>query len=528
MKQISFMRNSRLLRTATLFATVVLLAMSMAMLAGCGKKADKAGKANKGPTSTPVTVTDVKLGTLARTVTVTGNLEALQDVSLAARISARVTEVFVREGDRVTKGQALVQQDTTDLQATVNQARANVQNAVSQVAQAKTNYEIEYEQARQAVLKDQASIAAAQYNYSKVKQGNRPQQVLQAQATAEQAKATMQNAQTTLTRNKTLYAAGAIAKADLDTAQTTYDVDVQQYNNAKAALDLVKAGSYPQDIKYAAEQVKEAQATLKNDQANLKTIQVRKEQITAAEAGVTQAKATLAFDQQQVSYATIRSPIDGIVAARQTEPGQMASSSATVMRVVNVRTMYYEPTISETDFAQTKVGDPVQVTVDALPGRSYGGKVISVYPAASAANRVFSLRVSIDDPRYELRPGMFARGSVITAVHRNVVVVPITALVPIQTNSGFSTTDSSTGVATGGATLPPQQVYLAGKNKEAVAKPVQVGIVTATQAEITSGLKAGDPLITNGQDLINPGSPIIVEDDSDNRKSKPGADVAAL
>lgn len=530
MKQISFMRNSRLLKTTALFATASLLALSVLGFSGCGKKAGPAGEkqAGKGPASTPVIITYAKLGTLSRTVTVTGNLEALQDVSLAARISARVTEVFVREGDHVVKGQALVQQDTTDLQATVNQARANLQNAISQVAQAKINYEIEYAQAKQTVIKDQAAVDAAQYNYSKVKQGNRPPQILQAQATAEQAKATLDNAQTTLTRNKSLFAQGAIAKADLDTAQTTYNVDVQQYNNAKAALALVNAGSYPQDIKFAAEQTKEAQATLKNDQANLKTIHVRQEQITAAEAGVTQAKATVAYDQQQVAYATIRSPIDGIVAARQTEPGQIASSAATIMRIVNVRTMYYEPTISETDFSQTKIGDPVQVNVDALPGKTYVGKVIAVYPAASASNRVFSLRVSIDDPRYELRPGMFARGSIITAVHRNVVVVPITALVPVESAAGLSSSVSSTGLATGGTTLPPQQVYLAGKNNEAVARLVKVGIVTATQAEITGGLKEGDPLITDGQDLLNAGSPIVVENKPNKGHNSSSADVASL
>ncbi len=519
MKQVT-MRKLQWNKATALAAAALLLLPGALTLAGCGKKSADGGAGggggggkhkNAGPTATPVTVADVQVGTISRTVPVTGNLQALQDVSLAPRVTARVTAVTVREGDHVRAGQVLVQQDTTDLQQTVNQAQAALQNQVAQLAQAQTNYQIQVAQSKQTVLNARAAVAAAQYNYSKAKQGSRPQQVLESQASVEQAKANLDNAAITLRRNQALFQQGAIARADLDTAQTTYNVDSQTYNNAQAALSLTKAGNYPQDISYALEQVKEAQATLQNDIASLQTITVRKQQIQAAQAAVAQAKATIAYDQQQVSYATVRSPIDGIVAARSTEPGQIASSTSTIMRIVNVRSMYYEPTISESDFAQTSIGNPVQVQVDAVPGKAYTGKVVAVYPAASTSTRVFSLRVAIDDPRYELRPGMFARGSVVTLVRRNVVVVPVTALVPRQNNGGFEANTSSSGVATGGTTLPPQQVFLAGKNNKAVARPVQVGVITPAQAEITSGLQPGDPLITTGQNLVQPGDSIIVE-----------------
>jgi HlyD family secretion protein len=511
MKYTITMRHNPIARATAVACAVGLLLPGVVTLAGCGKKTAGGGKGkNAGPTITPVTVTNVKLGTVEQTVPVTGNLEALQDVSLAARVTARVVAVNAREGDQVRAGQVLVQQDTTDLEETVRQAQANVQNLDAQLAQAKTNYQIEVNQAKQAVLKDQAGVAAAQYNYSKVKQGNRKQQVLQSQASVQQAKANLDNADITLKRNQALFQQGAIARADLDTAQTTYTVDLQLYKNAQASLSLTKAGNYPQDIAYAAEQTKEAVATLQNDVANLQTIAVRKQQIAAAQAAVTQAQATVAYDQRQVSYATITSPIDGRVATRATEPGQIASTSASVMRVVNVRTMYYEPTISETDLAQTSVGDTVQVNVDALPGKNYSGKVVAIYPAASTTNRVFTLRVDIDDPNYELRPGMFARGGLVTEVHRNVVVVPVAALVPLQSSLDAEANQGSDGVATGGTTLPSQQVFLVGPDNKAVAQTVNLGIVTATTAEVTSGLKAGDPLITTGQDQVQTGQVVNV------------------
>jgi HlyD family secretion protein len=519
MKPISLSRGSRNARLLSFATAACLLTSAIFLFSGCGGKKAKQHRPT-GPTSTPVRITTVNLGTISHTVPVTGSLEALQDVSLAARVTARVTAVTVREGDTVHAGEVLVQQDTSDLEETVRQGEANLQNAKAQLAQAETNYQIQIVQSKQTVLNARAAVAAAQYNYSKEKEGSRPQQVLQSQASVEQAKANLNNAAVTLKRDQALYTEGALDAADRDTAQTTYNVDLQTYNNAVASLSLTKAGNYPQDIKYAAEEVKEAQSTLKNDIAGLAQIEVHKQEIQAAKATVAQDEATVAYDKQQVTYATITSPINGIVAERDTEPGQIASTSTTVMRIVNVRTMYYEPTISESDFAETSVGDPVSVTVDALPGKTYSGKVVAIYPAASSSNRVFTLRVNIDDPRYELRPGMFARGRLVTAVHRNVVVIPISALVPVQESLDQESSQGSYGFASGGTSLPSEQVFIAGPGNKAVARPVKTGFITTASAEITSGLKPGDKLITTGQDLVQPGGAIDILNNKQNQPSE--------
>ncbi len=489
-------------------------------VAGCGQKSGTGGgdasaasgghhKGGGGQDSIPVTVASVQTGNIARTVSVTGSIAALQDVQLSARAAGRVTVVAAREGDLVRAGQLLVQQDATDLIANVQQQQANVLAAQAKLSQAHTNYQIGVTQAQQAILQAKAQVASAQQNYLKLKGGSRPQQVLQGQASVAQAQANFQNAQTNLQRYQTLYQQGAVAKADLDTAQTTFNVDQQLLKNAQASLSLTQAGYQQEDISAAQSQVRQQQANLANAVANEKNIALRRDDILAAQASVAQAKAQLTFAQQQVANASIRSPIDGIVAARETEPGQIASPGTNLLRVVNVNTVYYEPTVSETDFVQTHVGDPVQVQVDALPGKSYGGRVVAVYPAASASNRVFSLRVNVPNPTNDLRPGMFARGSVQTEVHRNVVLVPVTALVTVQ-QSALQVNTSSSGDATGGASLPPQQAFIVGPGNKAVARPLTLGIISASKAEVVSGLKAGDSLITTGQNLVQPGQAVSV------------------
>ena len=364
--------------------------------AGCGKKQDAQRKPGIGDPggSIPVQVAPVQTGTIAASVPVTGNIQALQDVQLSPRAAGRVIAVNFREGQVVRAGQIVVQQDTTDLQANVNQAKANILQAQAnvssnqaKVSQAQTNYILQVQTARQAVAQAKAQVASARQNYLKIKGGSRPQQILQGKSQVILAKANLDNAQTILTRNQSLFAQGAIAKADLDTAQTNYAVQQQTYQNARQALSLTQAGAQTEDIAAALAQLQQQQANLSTAVANQQQVQVRQQDVVAARDAVRQAQAavqvqeqTLAFNQQQVANAFIRSPINGIVAAREVEPGQVASPGTNLMRIVGLGSVYYEPTISETDFASMGVGNAVTVQVDALPGRSFAGNVSAVYP----------------------------------------------------------------------------------------------------------------------------------------------------
>ncbi len=516
------------------------------MVGGCGKKQDAQDAKGRKPGigdpggSIPVQVLAVTTGTIEQTVPVTGNTQALSDVQLSARAAGRVIAVNFREGQVVRAGQVVVQQDTTDLEANVRQAQAGVQSAQANVQQAQanvassqaklsqagTNYTVQVQTAREAVAQARAQVAASRQNYLKVKGGSRPQQVLQGQTQVALAKANLENAQTILTRNKSLFAQGAIAKADLDTAQTSYDVQTQSYKNAQASLSLTQEGAQTEDIAAALAQLQQQQSNLQTAIANQQQVQVRRDDILAAQAAVQQARAavqqtqaavrtaqaTLAFNQQQVSNAFIKSPIDGVVAARQVEPGQVASPGTSLLRIVNLGTVYYQPTIPETDFASTAVGDPVRVQVDALPGQTFNGKVSAVYPAASATNRVFSLRVTVTDPQNRLRPGMFARGQIITSVARNVVVVPSTALIPLASQQGFQANASSDQPVADGTQTPPQQVIVVGPGSVAQPRPVKIGIQSQQQAEVTSGLQPGERIVTVGQQGLKQGDKLAIID----------------
>ena len=475
------------------------------------KGSGASGGANAGAApAIPVQTQEVKSGTVSSIVQVTGNVTALHDIQVAAKTSGGVLRVNFREGDLVKKGQVVVEQDTTDLQATVNQDRAQIASDQAKLDQARENYLIQVTQAKQNVLNAQATLNAAAQNYHKLKNGNRPEDILQAEATSAQTKSARDIALITLNRDKELYPQGAIAKSTLDLDQSTYDSDQQLYLKAVAAEKEEKIGYQVEDVRSAEEAVREQQANVKNQIANQRLIAVQRGAVESAQAVLAQDHAKMTYDQTQVSYAIIRSPIDGIVAARETEPGQIATGGTSLMRIVNIDTLYYQPTISETDWQATHNGDAVKVTVDALPGMTFPGHVAALYPAADTTTRVFSLRVYVDNPTHIMRPGMFARGNLITKIARNVPVVPTSALVTAATQVGFEANNSSDAPVSQGMQLPAQQVVVLKPDNTVEVRPVTLGIVTMDQAQIKSGLAVGDQIVVVGQQGLKSGQKVTV------------------
>ena len=495
--------------------TILIAALAGSLLAfGCHKKPSDGPALTSGrvPATppTPVVIAIVERTTLENTIPITGSLAALQDVQLSAKAEGRVVAVNAREGDYVHKGEVLVAQDVTDLQANVAQAQAGIQSALAKVSQAISNEQIQVTGAREGVQQAQAQVAGAKQNLLKLQRGARPQEVLQGQNSLLSAKASRDNALITLNRDKSLFQQGAIAKAELDTAQTSYDVSVAQYKNAQQALSLTVEGSRREDVASAQDQLSQQETVLQNAIANVRLVSVRRDDILAAQAAVAQAKATLAFNEQQLANAYIRSPFDGLVATRSVEPGQIASPGTPLMQVVNVKTVYYEPTISETDYTDVHTGTPVQVNIDAYPGRTFNGTVAAVFPAANTSDRGFTLRVNVPNPNNVLRPGMFARGSLVSKIAKDVTVVPTSALVTTTSGNGLELNTSSNDPINGGLQEPSQHVVVVSEAGTAEIRPVRTGITNMSSTQIVSGVTAGEKIVVIGQSGLQSGDKVVI------------------
>jgi HlyD family secretion protein len=464
----------------------------------------KAKEAAQTKLATQVFVTAARVAPISETVEVTGALTSLHDVMVSVKVSGKMLAVYAREGDRVRAGAVLAQQDTTDLQSQIDAQRANLATAQSRLEQARvlfqnaqTTLKWTDEQTRSAVRQAQAGLAAAKEQLDILKSGARPQEIQQAQDNVAAAKADRDKARADLKRYRDLYRDQAVSAQQLDQAQAITDAAEARYNSAVQALSLVKEGPRQQDIRRAEAAVEQANQALvaaqsNRMQVNLRRIDVENARvgIQTAEAGVRQAQAALRIAEQALRDASIRSPLDGVVAERKVEPGmQVSTVKPDVMRIVDLQNIYFDAQLAETQYSRVQIGQSVDVFVDALPGRTFPGKVTKVYPVASPAGRSFTVRINLSNTDDQLRPQMFARGQITLKRRNRSIVIPREAVLDLKEGSG--------------------KVFVA-VNNVAEERTVKVGLQTVTDAEILSGLQEGDKVITTGQSQIQKGDSIEV------------------
>jgi HlyD family secretion protein len=493
----------------TLKNAAIVSLLTTALLSGCSHQSTTSGSTQaSGPVATPVDVAAVSTANIDKHVPVVGDLNTLYNVSLSPRTAGRLISVNVREGDFVHAGQVLAQIDPTLAQAEVQQDEATVLTDQAKVAQAQVQYTQGIVNANVAVEQARAQLASAESTLQKTSVGDQPQQKLQAKDDLLQQQANYDNALSNYQQQEQLFQEGAIARSDLNNAITTYQTQKALLDNYKQALSLSEQGGRPEDIAAAQQVVAEDKEALQNAIANLADIHVDKEAITAAQGQVVSAQGQLDSANQDLADCSLVSPINGYVSARNADPGSLASSGTAVIEVVDLSTVYYEPTVAEQDVVGIHAGQPVTVHVDAFPGVDFHGTVSAVFPSASSTSRQFSLRVDIPNGNNELRPGMYARGTITTARAVNTVVVPLTALVPQSLGSGISTEETSSGIATGTTVLPPEMAFVVGRDNVAQTRNVVLGIVNGSRAQILSGLNVGDLIIVKGQNQINDGDKV--------------------
>jgi len=292
----------------------------------------------------------------ARELVLYGNID-LRQVQLAFNNSDRIAAVLVQEGDHVRKGQLLARLDTSRLE--------------SQVAQA-------------------AAQAAAQLQVvTRMRNGSRPEEIAQARANVESAKADLVNAERQFERYKNAAEASggrAVRQQDVDAAKAALDVAVAKLAVNQKSLDLAVLGP-------------------------------RKEDIAENEARLHASQAQLALLRQQLADSELIAPTDAVVRTRIMEPGEMATPQNAVFSLAIIDPKWVRAYISEPDLGKIRPGMAASIEVDAFPKRRFDGWIGFISPVAEFTPKsvqteelrtslVYEVRVFVKDPADELRLGM--------------------------------------------------------------------------------------------------------------------------
>ena len=412
-------------------------------------------QANKGV----VTVQTAKVAaqdTLISQVTASGEIKPTTYTNVTAQGFGRITQILVKEGDKIKKGDRLLLQEDV-------QANADVQ------AQAA------------AINSSEMGVQAAEASFRS------------AQADLSQQQANLEKAKLDWERGQGLFKDGLIPKQDFDQRKSTY-------NAAFAAVDSSKA-----------------------------RVQSLKAQLDQTRSQVTQNKAVLVRTKDILSKTAYISPINGIVSylpvrlGEYVVPGIQNSNGSFLMTLSDMSVVTAEVKVDETDIVNVKSGQDADVTIDAVPGKVFKGKVTEIGSQATLRSsglattqsttstqeaKDFKVVVTLTNPPDNLRPGLSTTAKIKTAEKKNLLAIPIQALAvrtrkDLEEAAKNAKKDGNSSVTLAAPPPPapgdPKKEEVQGvcvvNGKKAVFRPVETGISGVTDIEITKGLQQGDEIV---------------------------------
>jgi len=338
-------------------------------------------------------------------IRLSGNVE-VTDVDVSFKVPGRVKARLVDEGMAVSGGQVVAVLDAEDLESEVGLKEAEAAAAKASLA------ELLAGSRRQEIARAEADAARARARLDELASGSRPQEIESARAAVARAQADADRLARDFERIAALYAREAVARRELEAAKAATDVAQARLKEANESLLLVREGPRREEV---------AQARAALDQA-LETLSLvkegpRAETIAQARARLNQAQEAVALARTRLSYATVRSPLGGIVLSKNVEPGDYVSAGTPVVTVGDLRNAWVRAYVEETDLARVKVGQAVSVGNDTYPGKRYAGRVSFISPEAEFTPKsvqtsrervklVYRIKVEVDNPAMELKPGM--------------------------------------------------------------------------------------------------------------------------
>lgn len=418
----------------------------------------------------------VRMESLVQTVSASGEIKPLKYINITANSFGRIIEIAVKEGDHVKQGDLLLKQESVQSSAELRSAQALLQQLID----------------------DQEGSEAA-YRSAEANLKTQQAELVRSQADLEKARLDFERAQNLLQE-------GLISKSQFDQAQAAFDVAKAQTESARSRIHQFQA------------------QLNQSDKARV-----------AARSRINQQKGSIARVTDQVSKTVHLAPLTGVVTnlpvheGESAVPGIQNSIGSNLMTLADLSVITAEVKVDETDIVNVKLGQEAEVTVDAIPDKTFKGKVTEVGSSAltrsgqaagagisnstSQEAKDFKVVVTLLEPTSELKPGLSTTSKITTATRQNVLTIPIQALTirepddkekdgkapstnPSTARASGNSDTSGTISQTKASKKKEQQGVFLVRDGKAVFVPVTTGITGQTDIEVKSGLKEGDELIT--------------------------------
>jgi membrane fusion protein (multidrug efflux system) len=241
-----------------------------------------------------------------------------------------------------------------------------------------------------------------------------------------------------------------------------------------------------------------AQQNLNRDRAQLKIQAVSQATVDADLASLKGAQALVNQQEALIAQKTLVAPFAGKLGIRQVDLGEFLPAGTNVVSLQKLDPMYLDFTVPQTELALIKIGESVTLKTDAIPNKTFTGKVQAIEPQVNTATRNITVRAEVANPSGELLPGLFATAQVNEGGEQNYLTLPGTAI-------AFNPYGSTVFVVNDGGKDE------SGKPKLTVEqRVVTTGSTRGDQIAVLSGIKAGETIVTAGQLKLRNGSPVFI------------------
>jgi HlyD family secretion protein len=332
----------------------------------------------------------------------TGTVEVVE-VLPSFQVAGKIDEAAFEEGQVIEAGRILAVIDSTELSEQLARAQANLEFARSRLDPLRAH-------AQYMEKSVQARIRSAQAHLEKVTSGLRPQEIESARQAVNQAKAAAQLAMERAARAERLYSQEVIPLSRKDEALHESEAAEAMLRQAEEALDLAEEGARPEDIAVA-------KAALSSAIAEREAVKTAWLEVTSAKHQLELAEAETRLATARLSYATVHSPIDGIVLSKSIEAGETVLPGSPIASIANLSRVLVRFYVEEKQLGNVRLGETLSIRSDSYPGKSFPGTLTFLSDSAEFTPKtiqtteertklVFLAKATAQNPDQVLKPGM--------------------------------------------------------------------------------------------------------------------------
>jgi HlyD family secretion protein len=438
-------------------------------------------------------VFDVQRGPLMISVIESGTINYREKLVIKSEVEGKTVILYVvPEGIDVKKGNLLIKLDASRLEDQKMQQQIAVLNAEADYIRARENMAVAKSQAESDVAKVKLELRFAQLDLNKYLEGEYPQELQQAEADISVAKEELQRAEDRVTWSKRLHRDGYITLTELQADELAAKRKQIDLKLAKGRLQLLKDYTHTRKLKELRSNLKQAKESLKRSErkAVADTVQAEAE-FKAKESEFNRQKMKLHKINNQIAKCLISAPVDGMVIYATTgksnrhskgpiEKGLEVIEGQELIHMPTTSSIMAEVNIRESSLNKVKQGMPVQITVDALPEKTFSGRVgkIGLLPDSTMAwlnpdLKVYRSEVYLDGNESMLRPGMTCRIEIVIDEYSDTLYIPVQSVVRIQ--------DKHVAYVSGPKGIEPRKI--------------EVGMDNDRMIRVLSGLSEGEKVL---------------------------------